>query len=144
MVLCCCHEKALRGNAPDGSDFKCVPKKPSRYTPERAFIYPSPCTGSAVRRTEKAFSSSRFRSLSQLVIPRQPGKYRIRIASGPFYLSMNHLAGFYLVPQDHQHTLPLDGEFIFGACPSIVYRASLISEMKYSSVRSVQQTQFAF
>ena len=57
---------------------------------------------------------------------------------------MNHLAGFYLVPQDHQHTLPLDGEFIFGACPSIVYRASLISEMKYSSVRSVQQTQFAF
>ena len=77
-------------------------------------------------RTEEAFPSLRFRSLSQLVIPRQPGKYRLRMASGHFYLSMNHPAGFYPVPQDHQHTLILDGEFIFGACTSIVYRASLI------------------
>ncbi len=59
-----------------------MPKKPSRHTTERAFIYPSPCTGSAVRRTEEAFPSSRFRSLSQLVIPRQPGKCRLRMASG--------------------------------------------------------------
>ena len=103
-----------------------MPKKPSRHTTERAFIYPSPCTGSGVRRTEEAFPSSRFRSLSQLVIPRQPGKYRLRMASGHFYLSMNHPAGFYPVPQDQQYTLILDGEFIFSTCTSIVYRASLI------------------
>jgi hypothetical protein len=34
------------------------------------------------------------------------------MASGHFYLSMNHPAGFYPVPQDHQHTLILDGEFV--------------------------------
>lgn len=103
-----------------------MPKKPSRYTTERAFIYPSPCTGSVVCRTEEAFPSSRFRSVSQRVIPRQPGKYRLRMASAHFYLSMNHPTGFYPVPQDQQYTLILDGEFIFSTCTSIVYRASLI------------------
>ena len=98
-----------------------MPKNPSRYTTERAFIYPSPCTGSVVRRTEEAFPSSRFRSPISACNPASAGK-----VPPPYGFRSYHPAGFYPVPQDQQYTLILDGEFIFGACTFIVYRASLI------------------
>ena len=132
MVLCCCHEKALRGNAPDGSDFKCVPKKPSRYTTERAFIYPSPCTGSVVRRTEEAFPSSRFRSPISACNPASAGKVPPPYGFRSFlfvYESPSRIlprSARSAIYSNSRHTLILDGEFIFGACTSIVYRASLI------------------
>lgn len=104
-----------------------MPKKPSRYTTERAFIYPSPCTGSAVRRTEEAFPSSRFRSPISACNPASAGKVPPPYGFRSFlFVYESPPAGFYPVPQDQQYTLILDGEFIFGACTSIVYRASLI------------------
>lgn len=96
-------------------------------TPPRGLSFTLPLVpGALFAGQRKLFPHHGSVPLSQRVIPRQPGKCRLRMASGHFYLSMNHPAGFYPVPQDQQYTLILDGEFIFSTCTSIVYRASLI------------------